>query len=108
ARRRAREAARVDERRRLRASGQALLRADRDADLPRIFDAAGLRHDRGGSGVNSLHLSPEIVGGVAFQNDPGMSAVPPFRGMYWTSEDERLKVIAGLFLLPGVRAPPSG
>jgi hypothetical protein len=28
--------------------------------------------------------------------------------MYLTSEDDRLKAIAGLFLVPGVRVPPSG
>jgi len=30
------------------------------------------------------------------------------RGMYLTSEDERLKAIAGLFFVPGVRVPPGG
>jgi hypothetical protein len=30
------------------------------------------------------------------------------RSMYLTSDDERLKAIAGLFLVPGVRVPSSG
>ncbi len=30
------------------------------------------------------------------------------RSMYLTSDDDRLKAIAGLFLVPGVRVPPSG
>jgi hypothetical protein len=36
------------------------------------------------------------------------AAIFALRSMYLTSEDERLKAIAGLFLVPGVRVPPSG
>ncbi len=36
------------------------------------------------------------------------AAIFAMRNMYLTSEDERLKAIAGLFLVPGVRVPPSG
>ena len=36
------------------------------------------------------------------------AAIFALRGMYLTSEDERLKAIAGLFLVPGARVPPSG
>jgi hypothetical protein len=35
------------------------------------------------------------------------AAIFALRSMYLTSEDERLKAIAGLFLVPGVRVPPS-
>jgi hypothetical protein len=35
-------------------------------------------------------------------------AIFALRSMYLTSEDERLKAIAGLFLVPGGRVPPSG
>ena len=36
------------------------------------------------------------------------AAIFALRSIYLTSEDERLKAIAGLFLVPGVRVPPSG
>jgi hypothetical protein len=36
------------------------------------------------------------------------AAIFALRSMYLTSDDERLKAIAGLFLVPGVRVPPSG
>src|SRR5439155_27217900 len=36
------------------------------------------------------------------------TAIFALRSMYLTSEDERLKAIAGLFLVPRVRVPPSG
>ena len=52
-RRGAREAASVARRRRSRGRGQALLRADRGASLPRIFDDPGLRHDYAGRCVTA-------------------------------------------------------
>jgi len=44
-----------------------------------------------------------------FWNDTAAgAAIFALRGMYLTSEDERLKAIAGLFFVPGVRVPPGG
>ncbi len=53
ARRGARKAARCKPRRGLREGGRVVQRADRGVGLPRILDAAGLRHDRGGSSVTT-------------------------------------------------------
>ena len=36
------------------------------------------------------------------------AAIFALRSIHLTSDDERLKAIAGLFLVPGVRVPPSG
>ncbi|MBV8505283.1 MAG: hypothetical protein JOZ11_05660 [Alphaproteobacteria bacterium] len=36
------------------------------------------------------------------------AAIFALRSKYLTSDDERLKAIAGLFLVPGVRVPPAG
>ena len=36
------------------------------------------------------------------------AAIFALRSMYLTNDDQRLKAIAGLFLVPGVRVPPSG
>ena len=44
-----------------------------------------------------------------FWNDTAAgAAIFALRGMHLTSEDDRLKAIAGLFLVPRVRVPPSG
>jgi hypothetical protein len=44
-----------------------------------------------------------------FWNDTAAgAAIFALRRTYLTSDDERLKAIAGLFLVPGVRVPPTG
>ena len=52
--------------------------------------------------------SSKQVGDWLWNDTAAGRAIFALRSMYLTSEDERLKAIAGLFLVPGVRVPPSG
>jgi fermentation-respiration switch protein FrsA (DUF1100 family) len=52
--------------------------------------------------------SSKQLGDWLWNDTAAGSAIFALRSMYLTSEDDRLKAIAGLFLVPGVRVPPSG
>jgi hypothetical protein len=52
--------------------------------------------------------SSKQLGDWLWNDTAAGAAIFALRSMYLTSEDERLKAIAGLFLVPGVRVPPSG
>jgi fermentation-respiration switch protein FrsA (DUF1100 family) len=52
--------------------------------------------------------SSKQLGDWLWNDTAAGAAIFALRGMYLTSDDERLKAIAGLFLVPGVRVPPSG
>lgn len=56
----------------------------------------------------SARPSSKQLGDWLWNDTAAGAAIFALRSMYLTSEDERLKAIAGLFLVPGVRAPPSG
>ena len=52
--------------------------------------------------------SSKQLGDWLWNDTAAGAAIFALRSMYLTSDDERLKAIAGLFLVPGVRVPPSG
>jgi hypothetical protein len=52
--------------------------------------------------------SSKQLGDWLWSDTAAGAAIFAVRSMYLTSDDERLKAIAGLFLVPGVRVPPSG
>jgi fermentation-respiration switch protein FrsA (DUF1100 family) len=52
--------------------------------------------------------SSKQLGDWLWNDTAAGAAIFALRGMYLTSDDDRLKAIAGLFLVPGVRVPPSG
>jgi fermentation-respiration switch protein FrsA (DUF1100 family) len=56
----------------------------------------------------SAKPSSKQLGDWFWNDTAGGAAIFALRSMYLTSEEERLKAIAGLFLVPGVRVPPSG
>jgi hypothetical protein len=57
---------------------------------------------------SSARPSGNQLGDWLWNDTAAGAAIFALRSMYLTSEDERLKAIAGLFLVPGVRVPPSG
>jgi fermentation-respiration switch protein FrsA (DUF1100 family) len=56
----------------------------------------------------SAKPSSKQIGDWLWNGTAAGAAIFALRSMYLTSDDERLKAIAGLFLVPGVRVPPSG
>jgi hypothetical protein len=52
--------------------------------------------------------SSKQLGDWLWNDTAAGAAIFALRSMYLTTDDERLKAIAGLFLVPGVRVPPSG
>jgi fermentation-respiration switch protein FrsA (DUF1100 family) len=56
----------------------------------------------------SAKPSSKQLGDWLWNNTAAGAAIFALRSMYLTSDDDRLKAIAGLFLMPGVRVPPSG
>jgi hypothetical protein len=52
--------------------------------------------------------SSKQLGDWLWNDTAAGAAIFALRRMYLITEDERLKAIAGLFLVPGVRVPPSG
>jgi hypothetical protein len=56
----------------------------------------------------SAKPSSKQLGDWLWNDTAAGTAIFALRSMYLTSEDDRLKAIAGLFLVPGVRVPPSG
>jgi len=52
--------------------------------------------------------SSKQLGDWLWNDTAAGAAIFALRSMYLASDDERLKAIAGLFLVPGVRVPPSG
>jgi hypothetical protein len=52
--------------------------------------------------------SSKQLGDWLWNDTAAGAAIFALRSMYLTSDAERLKAIAGLFLVPGVRVPPSG
>ena len=56
----------------------------------------------------SAKPSSKQLGDWLWNDTAAGAAIFALRSMYLTSEDERLKAIAGLFLVPGGRVPPSG
>ena len=52
--------------------------------------------------------SSKQLGDWLWNDTAAGAAIFALRSMYLASEDDRLKAIAGLFLVPGVRVPPSG
>jgi hypothetical protein len=56
----------------------------------------------------SAKPSSKQLGDWLWNDTAAGAAIFALRSMHLTSEDERLKAIAGLFLVPGVRVPPSG
>jgi len=56
----------------------------------------------------SAKPSSKQLGDWLWNDTAAGAAIFALRSMYLTSDDERLKAIAGLFLVPGVRIPPSG
>jgi hypothetical protein len=56
----------------------------------------------------SAKPSSKQLGDWLWNDTAAGAAIFGLRSMYLMSEDERLKAIAGLFLVPGVRVPPSG
>jgi fermentation-respiration switch protein FrsA (DUF1100 family) len=57
---------------------------------------------------SSARPSSKQLGDWLWNDTVAGTAIFALRRRYLTSEDERLKAIAGLFLVPGVRVPPSG
>jgi hypothetical protein len=57
---------------------------------------------------SSARPSGNQLGDWLWNDTAAGAAIFALRSMYLTSEDERLKAIAGLFLVPGVRVPPNG
>jgi hypothetical protein len=55
----------------------------------------------------SAKPSSKQLGDWLWNDTAAGAAIFALRSMYLTSDDERLKAIAGLFLVPGVRVPPS-
>jgi fermentation-respiration switch protein FrsA (DUF1100 family) len=55
----------------------------------------------------SAKPSSKQLGDWLWNDTAAGAAIFALRSMYLMSEDERLKAIAGLFLVPGVRVPPS-
>jgi len=55
----------------------------------------------------SANPSSKQLGDWFWNKTAAGAAIFALRSMYLTSEDERLKAIASLFLVPGVRVPPS-
>jgi hypothetical protein len=56
----------------------------------------------------SAKPSSKQLGDWLWNDTAAGAAIFALRSMYLTNDDERLKAIAGLFLVPGVRVPPSG
>jgi fermentation-respiration switch protein FrsA (DUF1100 family) len=56
----------------------------------------------------SAKPSTKQLGDWLWNDTAAGAAIFALRSMYLTSDDERLKAIAGLFLVPGVRVAPSG
>ena len=56
----------------------------------------------------SAKPSSKQLGDWLWNDTAAGAAIFALRSMYLMSEDERLKAIAGLFLVPGVRVPPRG
>ena len=56
----------------------------------------------------SAKPSSRQLGDWLWNDTAAGTAIFALRSIYLTSEDERLKAIAGLFLVPGVRVRPSG
>ena len=56
----------------------------------------------------SAKPSSKQLGDWLWNDTAAGRAIFALRSMYLTSDDDRLKAIAGLFLVPGVRVPPSG
>ena len=56
----------------------------------------------------SAKPSSKQIGDWLWNDTAAGRAIFALRSMYLTNEDERLKAIAGLFLVPGARVPPSG
>jgi hypothetical protein len=56
----------------------------------------------------SAKPSSKQLGDWLWNDTAAGAAIFALRSMYLTSDDDRLKAIAGLFLVPGVRVPPSG
>ncbi|HEX3414040.1 MAG TPA: hypothetical protein VHT00_20220 [Stellaceae bacterium] len=56
----------------------------------------------------SAKPSSKQLGDWLWNDTAAGAAIFALRSMYLRSDDERLKAIAGLFLVPGVRVPPSG
>jgi hypothetical protein len=56
----------------------------------------------------SARPSSKQLGDWLWNDTAAGAAIFASRNMYLTSDDERLKAIAGLFLVPGLRVPPSG
>jgi fermentation-respiration switch protein FrsA (DUF1100 family) len=56
----------------------------------------------------SAKPSSKQLGDWLWNDTAAGAAIFALRSMYLTSDDERLKAIAGLFLVPGVRVPSSG
>jgi fermentation-respiration switch protein FrsA (DUF1100 family) len=52
--------------------------------------------------------SSKQLGDWLWNDTAAGAAIFALRNIYLASEDERLKAIGGLFLVPGVRVPPSG
>ena len=57
---------------------------------------------------SSARPSSKQLGDWLWNDTAAGRAIFALRSRYLTSDDERLKAIAGLFLVPGVRVPPSG
>jgi hypothetical protein len=58
--------------------------------------------------AGSAKPSSKQLGDWLWNDTAAGRAIFALRRMYLRSEDDRLKAIAGLFLVPGVRVPPSG
>jgi fermentation-respiration switch protein FrsA (DUF1100 family) len=58
--------------------------------------------------TGSAKPSSKQLGDWLWNETAAGAVIFALRSMYLTSGDERLKAIAGLFLVPGVRVPPSG
>jgi fermentation-respiration switch protein FrsA (DUF1100 family) len=56
----------------------------------------------------SANPSSEQLGDWLWNDTAAGAVIFALRSMYLTSDDERLKAIAGLFLVPGVRVSQSG
>jgi fermentation-respiration switch protein FrsA (DUF1100 family) len=56
----------------------------------------------------SAKPSSKQLGDWLWNDTAAGAAIFALRSMYLRSDDERLKAIAGLFLVPGARVPPSG
>jgi hypothetical protein len=57
---------------------------------------------------SSAKPSSRQLGDWLWNDTAAGAAIFALRSMYLTNDDQRLKAIAGLFLVPGVRVPPSG